>query len=398
MNFNDFFSDLGVKAPDKCFEDTFFSALEEYQKDGVFFLESEYIDHINCFECCISNCIGDAKRAAKWILERESFAVYALFLYRAMQQRQSFMKHIREFEFPEGDEAAIDLLPFLVIITAIPKLHESLKKRGVPDDVIAKTLRQFEDCVYLTEERTGRPGYLWRYFDHMQGYVDEKILNVGRLRFEMIPKLYGNILVLENTKGELAVLFDGVNINSDGMILGTPPTCNNQKSTLATVVETDDSFLGFCADSTGKCTKEPSKYPKSEWHLRLKKGDPVLGVHIPSKGALTKEACDESYARACEIFRSCYPEFAFKAFHCRSWMLDPKLREFLSESSNILAFQKKYTLYAGKTDGKAVLNFVFKAQSAEYKDLPEDTSLQRALKKLYLDGGYIYELSGFIVC
>ena len=398
MDFSDFFTDLGLKAPDKCFEDTFASALEEYKNDGVFFLNNEYIDHINSFECCISNCIGDAKRAANKILERKHLAVYALFLYRAMQQRQSFMMHLREFEFPKDGDAECDMLPFLVIITAIPKLHECLKKRGVPSDIIAKTLRQFEDCVYLTEERTGRPGYLKRYFDHMQGYIDEKILNVGRLRFEMIPKLYGNIWVLENRKGELAILFDGVKINSAGMLFGTPPACDNQSSTPATVVETQDSFIGRCADSTGKCVDEPSEYPKSEWHLRLKKGDPVLGVHIPSKGALTKEACEESYARACEVFKNCYPEFAFKAFHCRSWMLDPTLRECLPESSNILAFQKKYTLYAGKTDGKAVFNFVFKMQPVDYNDLPEDTTLQRALKKLYLDGKYIYELSGIIVC
>ena len=357
MNFSDFFTDLGLKTPDKCFEGTFSSALEEYKNDGVFFLDNGYIDHINSFEYCISNCIGDAKRAAKKILERKHLAVYALFLYRAMQQRQSFMKHINEFEFPKDDGAECDLLPFLVIITAIPKLHESLKKRGVPSDIIAQTLRQFEDCVYLTEERTGRPGYLKRYFDHMQGYIDEKLLNIGRLRFEMIPKLYGNIWVLENTKGELTILFDGAEINSAGMLLGTPPACENQNSTHASVMETQDSFIGRCADSFGKCVKEPSEYPKSEWHLRLKKGDPVLGVHIPSKGALTKEACEESYARACEVFRNCYPEFEFKAFHCRSWMLDPKLRECLPENSNILAFQKKIHIVCRKNRRKSRFQF-----------------------------------------
>lgn len=397
MNYYEFFDSLGLKTPDKCFEGTFSSAIEEYRENGVFFLNAEYIDYVNSFESCISNCIDDVKHAAKKILDREPFALYALFLYRAMLQRKNFMEHIGEFAFPEGEEAELDFLPFVVIITAIPELHKNLKKRGVPDDIIAQTLRQFEDCVYLTEERTGRPGYLKRYFVHMQKYVDEKILNIGRLRFEMVPELESNVSVLENTNGELAVLFDGPQINSAGMLLGTPPECDNQKSFPATVVETEDHFFGFCADCMGNCTDRSLEYPKSEWHLLLKKGDPILSVHIPNKGALTKEACEESYGRACEVFGNCYPEFGYKAFHCHSWMLDPRLGEFLSESSNILAFQKKYARYAGETMGKDVLNFVFKMQSGEYKDLPEDTSLQRALKKLYLDGKYIYEYEGVFV-
>lgn len=397
MKFNAFFNNLGLKTPNKCFEDTFLSALEEYRKDGVFFLNSEYIDYVNSFESCISNCIDDVKRAAKKMLERGNFAVYALFLYHAMQKRKSFMEHISEFEFPNGDEAELDLLPFIVIITAIPELYKSLKKRGVPDDIISGTLRQFEDCVYLTEERTGRPGYLKRYFDHMQHYVDEKILNIGRLRFQMVPELESNITVLENTDGKLAVLFDGAEINSAGMLLGTPPEGDNKKRFRAAVAETEDSFFGFCADCMGNCTSEPLEYPKSEWHLLLKKGDPILSVHIPNKGALTVEVCEESYARAREVFEDCYPEFPYKAFHCHSWMLDAKLREFLSESSNVLAFQNKYTLYAGETEGTEVFNFVFKMQPGENREIPEDTSLQRALKKLYLDGKYIYEYEGVFI-
>lgn len=81
-------------------------------------------------------------------------------------------------------------------------------------------------------------------------------------------------------------------------------------------------------------------------------------------------------------------------------MLDPALREFLPENSNIIAFQKKYTLYAGETEGIDVFNFVFKMQytkEVDYNSMPEDTSLQRALKKLYLDGKYIYEYEGVFI-
>lgn len=50
-----------------------------------------------------------------------------------------------------------------------------------------------------------------------------------------------------------------------------------------------------------------------------------------------------------------------------------------------------------KTEGIDVFNFVFKMQytkEIDYNSIPEDTSLQRALKNHYLDGKYIYEYEG----
>ena len=394
MDFDSFFKNLGLKTPDKCFEGTFLSALEEYRKDGVFFLNTEYIDYVNSFGNCISNCIDEVKVAVEEAGKKADVSLYMLFLWRAMAEKEAFSEHISEFVFPEGDEVEIRLLPFVVLITEIPALYEKFKKRRVPDDVIAQTLRQFEDCVYLTEERTGKTGYLKRYFDHMLLYPDEKILNIGRLRFQMVPELESDVSVLESEDGEIAVLFDGAKINSAGRLFGTPPKSDNKEGFVAWVTETDDSFIGYRADRNGNCDFKPQKFPKEKWHRILGKGDPVLSVHIPSVGSFTKEVCEESYRRAREIFKACYPEFEYKAFHCHSWMLDPQLEAFLSEASNVLAFQRKFIPYAGESEGTEVFNFVFKMTSKVVEEIPEDTSLQRALKKLYLDSKYIYEYEG----
>lgn len=351
MNFEMFFSNVGVKVPDNCFEKTFESAVSEYSADGVFFLNDKYIDYVNSFCDCFSNCITQVKEAAENLKKRESLAKYALFVYRAMTQRDLFIQHLEEFEFPYGEECELRLLPFLVLLPAIPDIFADLEKRNVPCDVIATTLRQFEDCIYLTKERTGTLGYLKRYFDHMQRYIDGTILNIGRLRFQMVPRLMSNFAVLENHLGEWVVV---------------------------------DKKIGF----------SDTDYPKSEWKTIFENGDSVLSVHIPNKGTLTSEACEESYCRAKEIFAKSYPEFKFKAFYCHSWLLDPQLRELLSEHSNILAFQKKYTFYFGKTQGNDVFNFVFKTnyeKDMDFNCLSEDTSLQRALKNHYINGKQIYE-------
>ena len=43
------------------------------------------------------------------------------------------------------------------------------------------------------------------------------------------------------------------------------------------------------------------------------------------------------------------------------------------------------------------MGYLFPANIEDYTKLPEDTSLQRKIKKVYLDGGYIYGGGGIIL-
>jgi hypothetical protein len=47
-------------------------------------------------------------------------------------------------------------------------------------------------------------------------------------------------------------------------------------------------------------------------------------------------------------------------------------------------------------DGSAVYYFVFQTKTEELSALPENTTLQRKIKSLYLDGGCIYINGGFV--
>lgn len=107
-------------------------------------------------------------------------------------------------------------------------------------------------------------------------------------------------------------------------------------------------------------------------------GDGVLDVHIPGDGPLTPQACAESLALAREFFP------AYQHVICRSWLLDPQLAEYLQAESNIVRFQRMFTNYPRELDGDAdVLECVFLAPNgrADIDDLPQDTSLERAVVK-----------------
>ena len=146
--------------------------------------------------------------------------------------------------------------------------------------------------------------------------------------------------------------------------------------------ETDTAYIGTPIDNHGRCQRMRAEFDKSEYFIRVKTGDDILAVHIPSRGALTREACEESYRRALEIFAYFTPQHDFKAFYCHSWMMAPELADILKPDSNVLAFQSKFQKYPSKTKGLDVMNFLFKTETTPYADLPENTSLQRTLKSL----------------
>ena len=126
----------------------------------------------------------------------------------------------------------------------------------------------------------------------------------------------------------------------------------------------------------------------------LGKGDAVLSVHIPVEGDFSKAACLESYRRARAVFARFFPELDVKGFVCYSWMMSPELKDYMKPGSRVLDFASQYIRFPIHTEGEDVLNFVFYLKFKSYEDLPEDTSLQRGLKKLYLEGGRLYEYGG----
>ena len=265
----------------------------------------------------------------------------------------------------------------------------------MPEDVINATVGQYEECLFVYRERFDRLGMNKRYFDHLQGYVDNKFLNIGRLRFEIMKN--EELYVLENnTTKEQTVFLHKAKMNADGLLVETPPV-NENGAFEVSFRETDDCYIGNPISERGRCQREAVVLSKDEYTVRLRPGDDCLSVHIPSQGALTVEACRDSYESALAIFKEHYPTLDVKALHCHSWMMSPELDAILKPESNLLAFQKPYMKFPAETEGKDVLNFVFKLKFKTYADLPEETSLQRSLKKMYLSGQYLYEYGGVII-
>lgn len=114
--------------------------------------------------------------------------------------------------------------------------------------------------------------------------------------------------------------------------------------------------------------------------LPFRRGNPCLGVHIPESGPLSPEACDASFQGAREFFPRHFPDESYRIATCGSWLLDDQLAEYLPASSNIVRFQHRFQLLPGgrPCDGE-IISFVFRRNDARLDDLPQRTTLERAI-------------------
>ena len=381
---NDLTDRLNLSTLPQEFEPQYQATLNEFNEKGVFFLESDYIKYISKKTGTLSEYLPVIIDAAEKIKADPDASLYALFVYYALKDRNLFIKYIGSFSYPEE----YNLFNFVCLIPSIENTFSNYKKRNVPDDIIKETLKVYDETLALYGAKNIRnDSFCW-----LQRYVDCIILHIGALKHEL-RATNDPVYMLENKKTyERVLLFDGKEMNSAGLYYGTPPV--DSVSFVTEFIETDDAYIGNPVDSSGRCLNKIVVCKKDEYELLVKPRDMFLNVHIATNADLSKEACDSSYKKAKEVFRLCFPEHDFKGFRCRSWLLSSELDGILKPTSNILRFKSEYNTYPLKTEGNDIFNFVFNRTFDNYNDIPEDTSLQRGIKQIYLSGKYIYEYGG----
>ncbi len=124
---------------------------------------------------------------------------------------------------------------------------------------------------------------------------------------------------------------------------------------------------------------------------------PVLSVHIPSDAVLGREELDESYSIARQFFsqEKLCPWGKPKAVVCGSWLLAPALNGLLPEDSGIRRFAGDYRLYDADEEDQEFYEWLFGGYKP-LEELPECTSLQRAVKAHLAAGGRLGMARGIL--
>ncbi len=123
---------------------------------------------------------------------------------------------------------------------------------------------------------------------------------------------------------------------------------------------------------------------------QLNNGDVVINMHIPSLGPLLYEDCQKSFAIAAEFYKEHFIDRPV-AFVCHSWLLYPEHKEFLPKGSNILKFMSFFDIFSSEIDDKKedLWRVFYKDWEKEAKDLPRNTSIQRAYADWLMKGNNI---------
>lgn len=146
------------------------------------------------------------------------------------------------------------------------------------------------------------------------------------------------------------------------------------------------------------------RYPQGTGeHPVLRPGEGSWNIHVPSgAGPITPAACTASMGRALELSRR-LPAMA-AVFCCHSWLMDPQLVDLLPPDSNIVGFQSRFDHFTDcRVADSDPIHYIFRRRfngagelDVLLDQLPQDTTLQRAIVAALRSGGHWHTRTGWL--
>ncbi len=268
---------------------------------------------------------------------------------------------------PRRGDVMRNFAPTLAMMANWVHTQEVLDTREVEEAVAARIRSKLESFLQDHEENFGYPATAAMFFSWAVHYLRPDLYPIGALEFEVTTMAENETVYRHRETGGAVWLLN--------------PT------------QTDAGYTGTVYRRGGQ-TADPVTLPREAYTLWVAPGEDILSVHIPKGTDLSAESCARTYREARDFFARHYPDKAFKAFYCRSWLMDPDLEKLLSPGSRIASFQRFYARYPFPSNGGEVFVFVHPTPFNDYNELPERTTLERALKQRYLDNDPIYRYAG----
>jgi hypothetical protein len=271
-------------------------------------------------------------------------------------------------------DTAADVLHTLLILDSMRLVRQKHQQRGVPSD-ISWAIQQPHIATWLKHQidqrgQVGIQAWVPIWF-RMIG--SGNLHRLGRLEFliqacEDPFRVYSNI----HTQETIILAEAGQQFTDDGYLVG-PVTWTT------TLSESDDAVIGIPISPHGYALRQNVRLPRQEWQMVLGPGDTVLDMHVPAEGELSLAALRQALCQAEMFFDQYYPERAFVAYVCDSWLFSPQLEAMLPPESNILRWQHEGYLLPSEDGSESFLRFTFGSKTIDLATAPQDTRLRRAV-------------------
>lgn len=357
----------------------------------VFFLQPGYVREV-CALLRISDglaaALGEcaAAVAAEPLLQRLAWHLHWLMSLSGLDPQVNHWPAL----LPEGGPANA-LLYGLVVLAGVPRLREINGARGIAEEVTIETLSDLE--TWAGDYHAAEGVYRLVSLGWMQHHLHGRLFKLGRL--EYIPGQYshsfrwyrndGSQRVVALAEPDLLLREDGQFASADGH-----EACEGLWK--ARLEESLESVSGYAVSPRGRVTREFVTLDTAQWREVLRRGDPVMTVHIPAKGGMAPEECGASFRQAVAFYRTHFPEVVYRAFTCQSWLLDPQFEQFQPPPPNICAFLREWYLHPveGGDDSQAfqrLFDLFGKYGERRWDEVEAKTTLQRATLEFIRGGG-----------
>ncbi len=298
---------------------------------------------------------------------------------------------------PKSDGTAVtDLLPLHIILPQMPAAIEEYYRRGFCYAEVKELMKDFQGSIAIVESQVGRPCVNALYYGWLHNYSKVEIFATNGFWFEL-DHINPKAMWLRHRKtGEiLCVVCRGTFDGTGSQLKGSKYYEDPVDTFTVTLTEDDEKFVGHGVYDN-KVSPVAKTYLKSEWACIARPGDKCMSIHIPRGGNISLDVLDAAVASARKIATERFPDKAGMQIHGSSWLLDPKIGEILGPDARMTQFMKRFVVHPQWSQGDNVFGYVFPKNYTDYESLPEDTALQRKLKKLYMDGSCIYSYAGIM--
>ena len=294
------------------------------------------------------------------------------------------------------EEGAGDILTLLIQLPMIPQSAKVYAQRGFTEEEIHQLMASYYGCSKAIFNKTGTFGLDLRFHRWMLIYAKSQIFLYMGFNMEILNFPEGAMILKNKETGEVLPLIWDEAIHKSGMILGSAGYEVACGAPFATINEDDEGFYGYCVRNC-KCNLQEQFFPKAQWECAIRPGNKVISVHLPKGMDLSVENVDNAFASVTAKAATWFPNDPVKGLYCGSWLLDPALGDLIGENSKIALFGKRFVRWPILSDGQEIFRFVFPGKPEDLNDLPENTRLEKGLKNLYLNDGFIYGYRGVIL-
>lgn len=298
---------------------------------------------------------------------------------------------------PDGTLAG-DLLSLFIHLPSIEKAYEGYIKRGFSAEFAMSYIKRYYGSLkHVSEKVVGRPALNGVFYRWLCLYTKTRMFDTHGFDFELHRFQEGYIL-RNKENGQILPCSVNQMLHRSGLPLGCAGAEDPKGAVEACFQETECAYLGHPVEDY-RFSLEKNLYPKTVWELAVQPGDFTIVVHIGKNPDISPENFCSAIEIAKKIARERYGDMRPKMLSTHSWLLCPELENMLRPDAKILSFARNFIRFPlSNASGKSVFGFVFPygAHLRPLEELPEDTSLMRALKAHYLAGGCILDYNGVI--